>query len=75
MISHRYTDQVLFCINNIINKHHSVTLLNSLCSLFSDHIIWEVSASNKTQALHNRESTYYEKNIYTHCQWEDHRLS
>ena len=75
MISHRHTVQVLFCTDSIINKHYSVTLLNSLCSLFLSHIIWEVSALNKTQALHNRESIYYEKNIYTHCQWEDHRLS
>ena len=75
MISYRHTVWVLFCTDDIINKHHSVTLLNSLCSLFSDHMIWEVSASNKTQALHNRESMCYEENIYMHCQWEDHRLS
>ena len=75
MISHRHIIQVFFCTDNIINKYYSATLLNSLCSLFSGHIIWEVSASNKTQALHNRESMYYEKNIYIYYQWEGYRLS
>ena len=75
MVSYRHTVQVLLCTDNIINKHYSAILLNSFCSLFLDHMIWEVSASNKTQALHNRESMCYEKNIYTHHQWEDHRSS
>ena len=75
MVSHRHTVWVLFCTDNIIDKYYSATLLNSFCSLFSDHMIWEVSAPNKTQALHNREPMCYGKNIYTHCQWEGHRSS
>ena len=75
MVSHRHTVWVLPCTDDIMNKHHSATLLDPLCSLFLGHMIWEVPALNKTQALHNREPTCYGENTYMHCQWEGHRLS